>query len=1054
MPSTNEDVAVAIDVLANDTDADNAIDATTVSIGTGPGKRISECERDDRRDHLYTKCQLQWWQTSFSYTVDDVSGGTSNAATVSVTVNPTNDNPVAVDDIASTNEDIAVGITVLTNDTDADNAIDATTVAMGTGPTNGSVSVNATTGEITYTPNANYNGGDSFTYTVDDVSGGTSNAATVSVTVNPVNDNPVAVDDIASTNEDIAVGINVLSNDTDADNAIDATTVAIGTGPTNGSVSVNATTGEITYTPNANYNGGDSFSYTVDDVSGGTSNAATVSVTVNPTNDNPVAVDDIASTNEDIAVGITVLTNDTDADNAIDATTVAIGTGPTNGSVSVNATTGEITYTPNANYNGGDSFSYTVDDVSGGTSNAATVSVTVNPVNDNPVAVDDIASTNEDIAVGINVLSNDTDADNAIDATTVAIGTGPTNGSVSVNATTGEITYTPNANYNGGDSFSYTVDDVSGGTSNAATVSVTVNPVNDNPVAVDDIASTNEDIAVGINVLSNDTDADNAIDATTVAIGTGPTNGSVSVNATTGEITYTPNANYNGGDSFTYTVDDVSGGTSNAATVSVTVNPVNDNPVALDDIASTNEDIAVDVTVLTNDSDADDGLDITSVAIVTGPTNGSTSVNATTGVVTYTPNANYSGADSFTYTVDDASGATSNTATVSITINNVNIDPVAGADVVNTNEDMSVDINVLSNDTDSDGTIDITSVLISTTPSNGSVTVSSSGIVTYIPNQDFSGSDSFTYTVRDDNGATSNTAIVNITISPINDLPVALDDSSDTEENSAITIVVLENDYDIDDGIDQASLSIIISPQHGVLSIDNSSGTIIYTPDSGYLGEDNFSYTVDDISGANSNIATVTIMVSPINQAPLAVDDGPIYHNTMDELIIDVFTNDSDPDNSLDELTIVSVSTPHYGEVILEDGLLIYVPDIEQSYNVDFTYTIQDPEGLTSTATVTIEFVRIPLEISEGFSPNNDGNNDNWYIAGIDYYPNNNVQIFNRWGILVFKEDNYNNESTVWDGRGNAGLESGKVLNKGTYYYVLNLGDDSKSIKGHVMLVH
>jgi len=225
-------------------------------------------------------------------------------------------------------------------------------------------------------------------------------------------------------------------------------------------------------------------------------------------------------------------------------------------------------------------------------------------------------------------------------------------------------------------------------------------------------------------------------------------------------------------------------------------------------------------------------------------------------------------------------------------------------------------------------------------------------------------------------------------------------------------------------------------------------------PDPGYLGEDSFSYTVNDMSGANSNNASVSIMISPINQPPLAVDDGPIYHNNMGELIIDILANDGDPDNSIDELTIVAVSAPQYGEVSIEDGLLIYVPNTDESYTTSFTYTIQDPEGLTSTATVSIEFERIPLEISEGFSPNNDGNNDNWYIAGIDYYADNSVKIYNRWGILVYEEENYNNESNVWDGRANAGMESGKTLDQGTYYYVLNLRDNSNSIKGYVMLVH
>src|SRR5712675_727090 len=211
------------------------------------------------------------------------------------------------------------------------------------------------------------------------------------------------------------------------------------------------------------------------------------------------------------------------------------------------------------------------------------------------LAGNDVASTNEDTAVITgNVLANDTDSANALtpanisafDATSVNGGTVANNGD-------GTFTYTPAANFNGPDSFTYTVDDGAGGTS-TATVNITVDPVNDAPVAADDSASTSEDTAVITgNVLANDSDVDNALtpanisafDATSVNGGTVANNGD-------GTFTYTPAANFNGPDSFTYTVDDGAGGTS-TATVNITVDPVNDAPVAADDSASTSEDTAV-----------------------------------------------------------------------------------------------------------------------------------------------------------------------------------------------------------------------------------------------------------------------------------------------------------------------------------------------------------------------------------------------------------------------------------------------------------------------------
>lgn len=525
----------------------------------------------------------------------------------------------------------------------------------------------------------------------------------------------------------------------------------------------------ITYNHDGSETTSDAFTFTVSDSLGNVNDNGgsnfTYSVTITSVNDAPIAGDDAEVTNEDAALMVAVLANDSDSDNALNAASVTIVSAVSNGSTAVNTASGVITYTPDDNFNGDDSFTYTVEDVSGLVSNVATVSITVIPQNDPPVAVADLVGTNINTLVSIDVAANDTDIDDGdvVDPTTIAIGV-VGNGSAVLNGATNQVDYTPNTGFTGTEIFTYTIKDSTGATSNAATVSVNVVDPNILPTAQNDSASTAEDTPIELTVLSNDSDTDGSIVASTVAVMTLASNGTTTVNTVTGSITYTPNENFNGSDSFTYTVQDDAGGTSNEATVTLTITSVNDAPVLNNDVVVLQEDNSLNINVLGNDTDVDGTIASNSVVIVTAPVQGSVIVNATSGVITYTPAVNYSGEDSFSYSAADELGAIGNTATVSLTVDSVNDAPLANDDTAEVLTQHDIVIDVFSNDIDVDGTLDASSVVIVSAPSLGSLLNNNDGTVTYTPTGVGAGNDSFTYTVEDDQGRESNIATVDITI--------------------------------------------------------------------------------------------------------------------------------------------------------------------------------------------------------------------------------------------------------------------------------------------------
>ena len=418
---------------------------------------------------------------------------------------------------------------------------------------------------------------------------------------------PLAHDDTFVVDEDSpAVGLDVLANDSiEPDVGEPLMITGVTTASAGGSVTVVAGT-SIRYQPAANFFGSETFAYTINDGTPGSDATATVTVTVSPTNDVPVANDDTFTASEDSsAVSLDVLANDSTAPDVGETLTITgVTTGSAGGSITVVAGT-SINYQPAANFFGSETFTYTINDGTPGSDATATVTINVTPVNDLPTARDDLFTADEDSpAVPLDVLANDSVAPDAGETLTITgVTTGSAGGSVTVVG--GGIQYLPQPNFFGSETFTYTINDGTPGSDATATVTVTVSPTNDVPVANDDTFTASEDSsAVSLDVLANDSTAPDVGETLTITgVTTGSAGGSVTVVG--GGIQYLPQPNFFGSETFTYTINDGTPGSDATATVTVTVSPTNDVPVANDDTFTASEDSsAVSLDVLANDSTA------------------------------------------------------------------------------------------------------------------------------------------------------------------------------------------------------------------------------------------------------------------------------------------------------------------------------------------------------------------------------------------------------------------------------------------------------------------
>ncbi|MEA3411262.1 MAG: Ig-like domain-containing protein [Pseudomonadota bacterium] len=567
------------------------------------------------------------------------------------------------------------------------------------------------------------------------------------------------------------------------------------------------------------------------------------------------------------------------------------------------------------------------------------VSVLVRAVNALPVVQGDTGDALEGGSTDVAVLENDSDGDGEIDRSTVEVASAPAHGEAVPNPD-GSISYRHDGSETLEDRFAYTVRDNETGVSGPAEVVIRVEPVNDAPIAVDDHAETNEDQAISIDVLVNDADADSEIDPASLSVTTAPSFGSFVV--TNGQINYSPGLNFFGKDTLAYRVEDIEGVTSESGQVTISVLPINDVPVAKDDVLTVDEDSVTVIKVLENDTDVENGLNPASLTIMLPPAHGAATVG--NGTITYKPEPEYVGPDQIRYQVADDAGATAS-ANVNITVRQVNDPPVAKVGSFMTDEDTPLNGNLSAFDADGDP---LTYSIVNG-PSKGVATITddSSGAFRYVPTSDTNGADSFTFRVSD-GVLTSNTATVSISITAVNDAPVAEDLSVDTQENQTATGTLKGSDVEGD----ALSYRIVSNGSKGNAIVTNSAtGAFSYTPNTGVSGIDSFTYRVND-GAADSNVATVTVSISAVNEKPRLDNTIPDQNASEDTAFSFTFPANtfSDPDGDALSYTAAltsGASLPGWLGFSGPSRTFSGTPDSGDAGSISVRVMARDPSGET-----------------------------------------------------------------------------------------------------------
>ncbi|MDA0145489.1 tandem-95 repeat protein, partial [Vibrio sp. RW] len=891
----------------------------------------------------------------------DISDGTNTVqASADLTVNPVNDLPVPQDQQFSVEEDGTLQFTdadLLTGATDIEG--DNLTVEGVTYDGGDGILTDNGNGTYTFAPNENFNGDVNFNF---DVSDGTDTvSANIDVSVTAVDDAPVSGDLAYSVDEDGSIRLSqeqLLSQASDVEG--DDLTASSLTVDGDATVTQNED-GSFTITPDENFNGDIDISF---DISDGTNTVqASADLTVNPINDLPAPQDQQFSIEEDGTLQFTdadLLTGATDIDG--DDLTVE-GISYTGGDgVLTDHGDGTYTFAPNENFNGDVNFSF---DVSDGTETvSANIDVSVTPENDPPVAGSTSYMVNEDNAITISdeqLLANSYDVEGAVSVDSVTYS--GTDGVFQDNGD-GSYTFLPNENFSGDISLDVIVADEDGSI-DETTAGITVLEVNDPPVAGSTSYTIDEDSVLTFSesqILVNASDVEGDVEL--VGINYDGSDGIFTVNGD-GTFSFAPNENFNGQVQLGVTIQDEDGATIETQ-INVDVLPINDPPVSGDLAYTINEDSSVTLTqdqLLARAGDIDsDNLEAINL---------STDENATIqhnddGSYTITPDADYNGDLDLNFDIIDNDGGEVQVG-LDITVNPLNDLPQAQDQQFTIEEDgtlLFTDEDLLAGASDIDGDeLSIENVLY--TGADGVLSDNGDGTYSFAPNENFNGDVQFSFDVSDGTDLTS--AVIDVSVTPENDPPVAGSTSYTLQEDGQITISdeqLLANSSDVEGDV---SLSGVTYSGDDGSFVDNGNGTYTFTPNENFDGNISLDVVVVDEDGATA-MTTAGIDVIAVNDAPetsgiqAKVDEDNSITITQEQLL----ANATDVEG--DELTASNLQTndPDATVVANDDGSFTITHTENFNGELDFTYSISDGDNeVLTTLDLTVNPVNDAPEAGE-----------------------------------------------------------------------------------------
>ena len=852
--------------------------------------------------------------TTTTYTICNTSLTQGNCSSSTITIIVAN--PIAIADATTTVENTAVSGDASINDlgTGSTFAPITFTVSQPTAGT-GTIVMNGSTGQYTFTPATGFTGTTVATYTLCN-SLGCSNT-TITFTVYP---NLVANPDFIPTTPSVTTTGTLTTNDLGVVTGGTYSVTVTPLNPSTGTLTVDPATGGYTFTPNPTFTGTASTTYTIcnESVNPQICSTASISILV----DNPIAIADATTTAENTPVSGNAGANDlgTGVIYAPISYTVGIVTAGT-GTITMNNATGQYTYTPATGFTGTTVVTYTL--CNSLDCSSTTITFTVFP---NLVANPDLVATTPSVTTTGTLTANDngvvTGATYSVSVTQVPTSTG----TITLNSATGQYTFTPNPSYTGTTTTTYTIcnESVNPQICSSATITIIV----DNPIAIADYTATTVDTPVSGDASANDLGTGSTFAPITYTVGTVTAGtGTITMDGT-GQYTYTPATGFTGTTVATYTFCNNLGCSS--TTITFTVFP---NIVANPDLVATTPSVTTTGTLTTNDTGTGTSFTVT----VTNPTTGTLTVDSSTGTYTYTPDPTFTGTTTTTYTICNNTGCSS--ATITIIVDN----PIAIADFTTTTENTQVTGDASTNDLGT-GTLyaPVTYTVGTVTAGTGTIVMNpATGQYTYTPATGFTGTTVATYTLCNNLGCSSTSITIVVTPTSTNVI-VANPDLVATTPSVTTTGTLTTNDT----GTGTTFTVTVTNPTTGTLTVDSSTGTYTYTPDPTFTGTTTTTYTICNNTGCSS--ATITIIVDN----PIAIADfTTTTENT--QVTGDASTNDLGTGTLYAPVTYtVGTVTAGTGTIVMNPatGQYTYTPATGFTGTTVATYTLCNNLGCSSTS--------------------------------------------------------------------------------------------------------